>query len=85
MRKFEKGIYIATDVRWGMALDLSCGDFRSLIAYGFHGAENQQARYFLFLTLRGYCAEEADCFVAVKHDRPDPPGPRALRRGLTIL
>lgn len=49
MRKFEKGIYIATDVRWGMALDLSCGDFRSLIAYGFHGAENQQARTFFFL------------------------------------
>jgi hypothetical protein len=44
MRKFEQGRYTATDVRWGMSLDLSGVDYRSLIAYGFHGRENQQAR-----------------------------------------
>jgi hypothetical protein len=44
MRKFEQGRYTATDVRWGMTLDLSGVDFRSLIAYGFHGRENQQVR-----------------------------------------
>jgi hypothetical protein len=46
MRKLEQGHYTATDVRWGMALDLSGADNRSLIAYGFHGLENQQARAF---------------------------------------
>jgi hypothetical protein len=46
MRKLEQGRYTATDVRWGMALDLSGVDNRSLIAYGFHGLENQQARAF---------------------------------------
>jgi hypothetical protein len=51
MRKFEQGLYTATDVRWGMTLDLSGVDSRSLIAYGFHGRENQQAspsRFFFF-------------------------------------
>jgi len=43
MRKFEQGLYTATDVHWGMTLDLSGVDSRSLIAYGFHGRENQQA------------------------------------------
>jgi len=42
MRKFEQGIYTVTDVRWGMALDLSNGDNRSPIAFGSHGWENQQ-------------------------------------------
>ncbi|KAN0103699.1 hypothetical protein V8E52_011724 [Russula decolorans] len=42
MRKFEQGRYTATDVRWGMTLDLSGADNRSLIAYGSHGRENQQ-------------------------------------------
>jgi len=42
MQKLEQGRYTATDVRRGMALDLSGGDHRSLIAYGFHGQENQQ-------------------------------------------
>ncbi|KAI9450383.1 hypothetical protein BJY52DRAFT_1125963, partial [Lactarius psammicola] len=39
----EPGLYTATDVRWGMALDLSGADNRSLIAFGSHGWENQQA------------------------------------------
>jgi hypothetical protein len=42
MRKFEQGIYTVTDVRWGMALDLSSADNRSPIAFGSHGWENQQ-------------------------------------------
>ena len=41
-RKFEQGVYTVTDVRWGMALDLSNGDNRSPIAFGSHGWENQQ-------------------------------------------
>jgi hypothetical protein len=49
MRKFEQGRYIATDVRWGLTLDLSDADNRSLIAYEFHGQENQQVRAFSFL------------------------------------
>ncbi|KAH9995246.1 hypothetical protein BJV77DRAFT_942970 [Russula vinacea] len=44
MQKIDQGCYIATDVRWGMVLDLSSVDDQSLIAYGFHGQENQQAR-----------------------------------------
>jgi hypothetical protein len=43
-RKLEQGRYTATDVRWGMTLDLSGADNRSLIAYGFNGQENQQVR-----------------------------------------
>jgi len=42
MRKFEQGVYTATDVRWGMALDLSSEDNRSPIAFGSHGWENQR-------------------------------------------
>ena len=42
MRKFDHGIYTVTDVRWGMALDLSSADNRSPIAFGSHGWENQQ-------------------------------------------
>jgi hypothetical protein len=42
-RKFEQGRYIVTDARSGMALDLSGADNRSLIAFGLHGWENQQA------------------------------------------
>ncbi|KAI0263566.1 hypothetical protein BC834DRAFT_786051, partial [Gloeopeniophorella convolvens] len=38
----EQGLYTVTDVRWGMALDLSGADSRSLIAFGAHGWENQQ-------------------------------------------
>lgn len=41
-RKLEPGIYTATDLRWGLSLDLSGGDNRSLIAFGSHGWENQQ-------------------------------------------
>ena len=48
MRKFEQDRYIATDVRWGMTLDLSGADNRSLIAFVFHGRENQQARTSFF-------------------------------------
>jgi hypothetical protein len=44
VRKFEQGRYIMTDARSGMVLDLSGADNRSLIAFGFHGWENQQAR-----------------------------------------
>lgn len=43
-RNFEQGRYIVTDAHSGMALDLSGADNRSLIAFGFHGWENQQAR-----------------------------------------
>jgi hypothetical protein len=55
-RKFEQGRYTATDIRWEMTLDLSAEDNRSLIAYGFHGQENQQARASRpsFLSFRGY-------------------------------
>jgi hypothetical protein len=42
MRKLVPGLYTATDVRWGLALDLSSADNRSLIAFGLHGWENQQ-------------------------------------------
>ena len=49
IRKLEQGRYTATDVRWGKVLDLSGADNRSLIAFGFHGLENQQASVFLFL------------------------------------
>jgi hypothetical protein len=41
-RKLEPGIYTTTDVRWGLSLDLSGSDNRSLIAFGSHGWENQQ-------------------------------------------
>ncbi|KAI9439118.1 hypothetical protein H4582DRAFT_117902 [Lactarius indigo] len=41
-RKLEPGLYTVTDVRWGMALDLSGADNRSVIAFGSHGWENQQ-------------------------------------------
>jgi hypothetical protein len=44
MRKFEQGVYTMMDVRWGMALDLSGADNRSLIAFEPHGWENQQVR-----------------------------------------
>ena len=44
MQKINQGRYIATDVRWGMVLDLSSVEDQSLIASGFHGQENQQAR-----------------------------------------
>jgi hypothetical protein len=71
-RKFEQGRYTATDVRWGMSLDLSGVDYRSLIAYGFHGQENQQARAFSFLFFRGYCTGEADLCVAVIDLTPGP-------------
>ena len=52
-RKLEPGVYTVTDVRWGLALDLSGADSRSLIAFGSHGWENQQvsvvaARLFAF-------------------------------------
>lgn len=43
-RNFEQGRYIVTDARSGMALDLSGADNRSLISFGLHGWENQQAR-----------------------------------------
>jgi len=33
MRKLEQGVYTMTDVRWGMALDLSSADNRSPIAF----------------------------------------------------
>jgi hypothetical protein len=48
MRKFEHGAYTVTDVRWGMALDLSSADNRSPIAFGSHGWENQQVSAFSF-------------------------------------
>jgi hypothetical protein len=45
MQKFGQGRYFAKDVRWGMSLDLSGEDRRSLIGFDkFHGGENQQAR-----------------------------------------
>jgi hypothetical protein len=50
IQKLEQGRYTATDLRWGMTLDLSGADDRSLIAYGIHGKENQQARAFWFLS-----------------------------------
>lgn len=40
----EQGRYTMTNLRWGMALDLSREDYRSLIAFDLHGGENQQAR-----------------------------------------
>ena len=43
-QKLEQGRYIVTDIRSGMALDLSGADNRSLIAFGLHGWENQQVR-----------------------------------------
>lgn len=51
---FTHGLYTVTDVRWGMALDLSSADNRSPIAFGSHGWENQQvsARLY-FLPLSG--------------------------------
>jgi hypothetical protein len=82
MRKFEQGRYTATDVRWGMTLDLSGADNRSLIAFGYHGRENQQARASRsFLSFRGYCTGEADRCVAVI----DPTtGPARARCGAVL-
>ena len=42
MRKFDQGVYTVTDVRWGMALDLSSADNRSPIAFASHGWDQQQ-------------------------------------------
>jgi hypothetical protein len=42
MRKIDQGVYTVTDVRWGMALDLSSADNRSPIAFGSHGWDQQQ-------------------------------------------
>jgi hypothetical protein len=50
-RKLEPGLYNATDVRWGMSLDLSGADNRSLIAFGSHGWENQQVSALLSVFL----------------------------------
>jgi hypothetical protein len=50
-RKLEPGLYTATDVRWGLSLDLSGSDNRSLIAFGSHGWENQQVSAALRLLL----------------------------------
>ena len=50
-RKLEPGLYNATDVRWGLSLDLSGADNRSLIAFGSHGWENQQVSTALRLSL----------------------------------
>ena len=45
--KLEHGRYTATNVRWGLALDLDAGDDQMLMSWGYHGRENQQARFFL--------------------------------------
>ncbi|KAI0049122.1 carbohydrate-binding module family 13 protein [Auriscalpium vulgare] len=42
VRPLDPGVYTLTDVRWGMSLDLSGADDRSLIGFGMHGWENQQ-------------------------------------------
>ena len=46
MGKLERGRYTATNVGWGMALDLKAGDNLTVMSYGLHGEENQQARFF---------------------------------------
>jgi len=89
MRKLEQGRYTATDLRWGMTLDLSGLDGRSLIAYGFHGRENQQARAsrsFFFLAPRLAAVQKKLIVVLPRNmiDSESPsPGPRAC--GATIF
>lgn len=41
-RKLGPDLYTVMDVRWGMALDLSDADSRSLIVFRSHRWENQQ-------------------------------------------
>ena len=42
MRKLERGVYTATNLRWGRALELN-GDNRAvLMGQGLHGEKNQQ-------------------------------------------
>jgi hypothetical protein len=63
IRRLEQGRYTATDVRWEKVLDLSGADNQSLIAFGFHGWENQQARVFFSLRL------QEELIVALSHAR----------------
>ena len=54
MRKFDQGVYTVTDVRWGMALDLSSADNRSPIAFGSHGWDQQQvSKHLVFFGFPG--------------------------------
>ena len=89
MRKLEQVRYTATDVRWGMALDLSGADHQSLIAYGFHGQENQQARvspsFFPPPFPSAATTVQEKLIVAFAVTSTRSPGPRALWRGLTML
>ncbi len=73
-RKLEPGLYTATDVRWGMALDLSGADNRSLIAFGSHGWENQQVSVLPCLSL----------LVSGKADY-DPPSPACRIVGVPVV
>ena len=40
--------YIATNVHWGMVLDLDAADDQTPSSWSFHGRENQQVRPFFF-------------------------------------
>ncbi|KAI0251698.1 hypothetical protein BJV78DRAFT_418666 [Lactifluus subvellereus] len=80
MRKLEPGLYTATDVRWGMALDLSSADHRSLIAFGLHGWENQQVSVVVVVldsSPAGEARADRDCSWRVAHTAVGVP---ALRR-----
>jgi hypothetical protein len=52
MPKLEHGRYTVANVRSGLALDLDAADDEMLMSWGFHGRDNQQARFFLLLSLR---------------------------------
>ena len=67
-RKLEPGLYTATDGRWGLSLDLSGADNRSLIAFGSHGWENQQvsATVRLSLPFSGKLTIALSCTVGVQ-------------------
>ena len=42
MPKFDHGLYMVTNIRWGMALDLYSADNWLQIASGSHGWENRR-------------------------------------------
>ena len=82
MRKFEQGVYTVTDVRWGMALDLSGADNRSPIAFGSHGWENQQVSVDVFDSQAADPGADSHCSHASYSGSSVPAAPDLLSRML---
>jgi hypothetical protein len=68
--KLKRGRYTATNVGWGMALDLDAADNQTVMSWGFHGQENQQARFFLIPHFSPWLQEELIVAVACIYGRP---------------